>query len=152
MKFIANLFRILLGLVFIFSGFVKGIDPLGSEYKFIDYFNAFGIGRLNATALFFSFLWSEFVFFWILKPNGGLGEPGCLCWYSPLSPLFWPCGIRWPIAAVLGPPSPWVIGRHSGKILFSYLWLIWYSAGGSILNPYIIFSNKQCCSSDLLFL
>ena len=38
MKFIANLFRILLGLVFIGSGFVKGIDPLGSEYKFIEYF------------------------------------------------------------------------------------------------------------------
>lgn len=63
MKFIANLFRILLGLVFIFSGFVKGIDPLGSEYKFIDYFNAFGMGGLNASALFFSFLLSglEFV-------------------------------------------------------------------------------------------
>lgn len=62
MKFIANLFRILLGLVFIFSGFVKGIDPLGSEYKFIDYFNAFGIGGLNATALFFSFLLSGLEF------------------------------------------------------------------------------------------
>ena len=54
--------RILLGLVFIGSGFVKGIDPLGSEYKFIEYFNAFGLGSLNASALFFSFLLSGLEF------------------------------------------------------------------------------------------
>jgi uncharacterized membrane protein YphA (DoxX/SURF4 family) len=42
MKKLKDAFRILLGLTFIFSGFVKGIDPLGSTYKFTDYFNSFG--------------------------------------------------------------------------------------------------------------
>jgi len=37
-----SLVRIILGLLFIFSGFVKGIDPVGTEYRIVDYFIAFG--------------------------------------------------------------------------------------------------------------
>ena len=43
MRAIAISARILLGATFIFSGFVKGVDPWGSTYKFIDYFTAFNM-------------------------------------------------------------------------------------------------------------
>jgi uncharacterized membrane protein YphA (DoxX/SURF4 family) len=40
-----NICRFLLAAVFIFSGFVKAIDPLGSLYKMQDYLTAFGMGQ-----------------------------------------------------------------------------------------------------------
>jgi hypothetical protein len=51
MKIIKSVIRIIVGLVFIFSGIVKAIDPLGSAYKFHDYFQAFHIGFLSSFSL-----------------------------------------------------------------------------------------------------
>ena len=48
-----EIMRLVLAVVFIFSGFVKAIDPLGSTYKFEDYLAAFGgfWGELTFLAL-----------------------------------------------------------------------------------------------------
>jgi hypothetical protein len=51
MKILRLASRIIIGLVFIFSGLVKAIDPLGSAYKFHDYFQAFNLGFLNTLSL-----------------------------------------------------------------------------------------------------
>ena len=50
MKALAIIARILLGATFIYSGFVKGIDPWGSTYKFIDYFTAFNMSWMQPVA------------------------------------------------------------------------------------------------------
>ena len=54
--------RVVLGLIFIFSGFVKGVDPMGSAYKFSDYFNAFNMGFLEPLAVGLSFILSAVEF------------------------------------------------------------------------------------------
>jgi len=42
LKILVHVARLLLGLGFVFSGFVKALDPLGSTYKINDYLDAFG--------------------------------------------------------------------------------------------------------------
>ena len=42
-KIAVNIGRLLLAATFIFSGFVKGIDPLGTQYKITDYLEALHI-------------------------------------------------------------------------------------------------------------
>ena len=51
MKILRTASSVIIGLVFIFSGIVKAIDPLGSAYKFHDYFQAFHIGFLSGLSL-----------------------------------------------------------------------------------------------------
>jgi len=52
MKFIANLSRVLVGVLFIISGFIKANDPLGFSYKLDEYFVVFNMPWLSFASLF----------------------------------------------------------------------------------------------------
>ncbi|MDD4637499.1 MAG: DoxX family protein [Bacteroidales bacterium] len=56
------LVRLLVGLTFVFSGFVKAVDPLGSSYKFADYLNVLGLDFLLPTTLFAAVVLAAFEF------------------------------------------------------------------------------------------
>ncbi|MDR2954164.1 MAG: DoxX family protein [Prevotella sp.] len=56
-KVFVEISRIILGVTFIFSGFVKAVDPFGFAYKIEDYFTAFGLSSLS----FLSFPISAFM-------------------------------------------------------------------------------------------
>ncbi len=51
MRTIRIISRFVLGIVFVFSGFLKGVDPLGTAYKIEDYFIAFGTDWAMSLAL-----------------------------------------------------------------------------------------------------
>ncbi len=83
--------RYILAITFIFSGFVKGVDPLGSAYKFGDYFMAFGLDFLMPLALPLSFVLcaAELVIGLLLLANVRirLASWGALVFMSVFTPL-----------------------------------------------------------------
>lgn len=48
--------RLLVGALFIFSSFTKGVDPLGTKYKMLDYLAVYGMTWLNDYALVLAML------------------------------------------------------------------------------------------------
>lgn len=50
-KIILEIARLLLGVTFLFSGFVKAVDPLGTAYKIQDYFAVMHLTELHLAAL-----------------------------------------------------------------------------------------------------
>ena len=54
MKILINLARIIVGVLFIFSGLVKANDPLGLSYKMQEFFELWGMHALNDYTLAFS--------------------------------------------------------------------------------------------------
>ena len=55
--------RLLVGALFIFSSFTKGVDPLGTKYKMLDYLSVYGMTWLNdyALALAMGMILAEFL-------------------------------------------------------------------------------------------
>ncbi len=62
MKILLYISRLIVGIVFIFSGFVKAVDPLGTTYKFQDYFSAFNMNFLKDFSLLFAIILFTFEF------------------------------------------------------------------------------------------
>lgn len=92
MKIILNACRLLVGVVFVFSGLTKGIDPMGSVYKFTEYLDAFGMSWLNFATVFFAFALAtlEFLIGMALVFNAGVrpasrGALLFMCVFTPLT-------------------------------------------------------------------
>ncbi|HEY9115579.1 MAG TPA: BT_3928 family protein [Bacteroidales bacterium] len=52
---VIKVFRIILGLVFIFSSTMKGVDPIGTAYRVEDYLSAYNLLWLHGAELYLSF-------------------------------------------------------------------------------------------------
>ena len=54
-KILTECSRLLIGVVFIFSGFVKAVDPMGGAIKIGDYLTSFGLDFLQPFTVLASF-------------------------------------------------------------------------------------------------
>jgi uncharacterized membrane protein YphA (DoxX/SURF4 family) len=61
-KILVEFCRVFLGVVFVFSGFVKAVDPWGSTYKILDYFTAFNLSFFDFTGIPIAFIQSAIEF------------------------------------------------------------------------------------------
>lgn len=74
------LMRIVVGGVFVFSGFVKAIDPWGSYYKFNEYLQVLGWDTLLSLSMFFAFALAAFEFvLGVLLVTGSCRRVAPLC-------------------------------------------------------------------------
>ncbi|MFN8290714.1 MAG: DoxX family membrane protein [Chitinophagaceae bacterium] len=60
MKITVNIARVIVGLLFIFSGLVKANDPMGLSYKMQEFFEVWGIHKLDSLTLPLSVLMNAF--------------------------------------------------------------------------------------------
>ena len=115
MKILRIISRIVVGLVFVFSGFVKVIDPLGSTYKFVDYFNSFGMECLEPSAFPLSLLMSvaEFMigFALLFRLRMKLASWGVLLFMSFFTPLTLYLAIANPVSDCGCFGDAWVISN-----------------------------------------
>jgi len=60
MKILVNIARVLVGVLFIFSGLIKANDPLGLSYKMQEFFDLWGMSQFNAWTLVMSVVMNAF--------------------------------------------------------------------------------------------
>jgi hypothetical protein len=91
-KILVEVARVILGITFIFSGFVKAVDPMGTVYKIEDYLAAFNLSSLSFLALpgsFFlcgmEFLLGAFMFLGIYRKLNSRLIFLVMCFMTPLT-------------------------------------------------------------------
>src|ERR1700748_3841239 len=87
MKILLNITRIIVGVLFIFSGLVKANDPLGLSYKMQEFFEVWGWSALNHYTLAFAMVMNVFEVLAGVGVNSGCGL-GLFSWLLLLLIIF----------------------------------------------------------------
>ncbi|MBM3419568.1 MAG: hypothetical protein FJY11_00375 [Bacteroidetes bacterium] len=102
MKYIALASRIIAGILFVFSGFVKGVDPVGSQIKFSDYLAAAGMSLPDSILLVAAMLLCAIEFITgVMLITGSLYKTGVML-YTIFMAIFTPLTL---ILAIFNPVS-----------------------------------------------
>jgi len=130
--------RIVVGATFIFSGFVKAIDPMGSVYKFHEYISALGFYNLAGSEVFLAFAVPilELVL-------GVMVLTGCCRYGAPLVMMAM-MGIMLPLTYFLAKTNAVAdCGCFGDAVKLSNWATFWKNVALTISILYLLFHNKS---------
>ena len=137
-KIAVMVLRLIVGGTFIFSGFVKAIDPMGSVYKFHEYIAALGLNNLMGSEVFLAFAIPilELVL-------GVMVLTGCCRYGAPLIMMAM-MGVMLPLTFFLAKTNAVPdCGCFGDAIKLSNWQTFWKNVALTIAILYLLFHNKS---------
>lgn len=130
--------RIIVGGTFIFSGFVKAIDPMGSVYKFHDYIAALGLDKMLGSEVFLAFAIPV-----IELVLGVMVLTGCCRYGAPILMMAF-MGVMLPLTYYLAKTNAVPdCGCFGDAVLLSNWQTFWKNVVLTLLILYLLFHNKS---------
>lgn len=133
------IFRILVGVTFIFSGFVKSIDPWGTYYKIEDYLNVIGIDltpNIIITGVFLLFIFEFCVGIFLLL--------GCYRKSAPIAGILF-MAFMLPLTLWIAVKNPVADCGCFGEALIISNWAtFWKNVALTLAIVWLIRFNKRC--------
>lgn len=137
-KIVVMILRVVVGGTFIFSGFVKAVDPMGSVYKFHEYITALSLNNLLGSEVFLAFAIPA-----LELVLGVMVLTGC-CRYGSLFVMIAMMGVMLPLTLFLARTNAVAdCGCFGDAVTLTNWQTFWKNVVLTLAILYLLFHNKS---------